>query len=110
MRLLSVKTRERGIDLDGPAQRPREPPVRLGPLEAHETPAGIGPAARRLALRDELPVPDGETQELALRGAAAAADAASDRLGHSGSSRASSGTPEGSIGMPAGPPVGGACP
>jgi hypothetical protein len=74
--------RERGIDLDGPAQRPRESPARVCQLEADEPPAGVDTAARRLAIRDEFPVLDGEADELALRGAAAAADAAPDRLCH----------------------------
>jgi hypothetical protein len=74
--------RERGIDLDGPPERPCERPVRQRPLEADESPAGVYAAARRLAVRDELTFPDGEADELALWGATAAADAAPDRLCH----------------------------
>jgi hypothetical protein len=82
IQLLSVDALERGIDLDGPAQRPCECPVGLRPLEADEPPAGVRAAPRRLAIGDELAVPNREADELALRGSAAAADAAPDRLGH----------------------------
>jgi hypothetical protein len=82
MRLLSVKTCERGIDLDGAAQRPCERPLRRRPLEADEAPAGVRAAARRLAGLDEPSVLGREAQQLALARAPAAADAAPDGIRH----------------------------
>src|SRR5712691_10008454 len=80
--LLSVKTCEFRIDPDGLSQHPRKPPLRLGPLEADQAPAGVGAAPRRPAAFDEHAVSGREAQELALWRAPAAADAAPHRLAH----------------------------
>jgi hypothetical protein len=82
MNLLSVKTCECRIDVDGLPQRSREAPLGLRPLEADEAAAGIRTATGRRPVLDEHSILRREAQELALGRAPAAADAAPDRIRH----------------------------
>jgi hypothetical protein len=82
MNLLSVKTSECRIDLDGLPEHPLEPPLRLRPLEADEAAAGVRAAPGRLPVLDKHTVLRREAKELALGCAPAAADAAPDRIRH----------------------------
>jgi hypothetical protein len=82
MRLLSVKTCECGIDLDGRSQGAGERPPGGRALEADEPPAGVRAAARLFPARHELVSAHREAHELRLGRAPAAADAAPDRIGH----------------------------
>jgi hypothetical protein len=86
MRLLSVKTCERGIDLDASAQDAREASLGARPLEARDPPAGVGTPPSDRAPWNEAAVDHGEPQQLPLRRAASAARAAPDRLSHYSSS------------------------
>jgi hypothetical protein len=80
MRLLSVKTGECGIDLDGRPQDAGEAAVRFRPLEALEPAARIDAAAGRCPARDETAAGGGEALQLALRHPPPAACASPDRL------------------------------
>jgi hypothetical protein len=78
MRLLSVKTYEFRIDLDGRAQCPRERPLGSRALEADEPSTGVRAAAGRPPVGDERAVASGEPHQLPLGGLPTAADAAPD--------------------------------
>jgi len=80
MRLLSVKTGERGIDLDGRPQDTCESVRRPCPLEAFEPAARIDPTAGSGPARDETAAGGSETLQLALRRAPPAPRAPPDRL------------------------------
>src|SRR5581483_10088415 len=70
MRTTSVDAGERGIDVDGAAERP---------LESGEGAARIDAAPGKAPARRELAVAERKPDELVLRRAAAAAGAAPDR-------------------------------
>jgi hypothetical protein len=82
IRLLSVKTGECGIDLDGRPQDTGETALCSRPLEAFEPAARVDPAAGRGPARDEAAADGGKTLELTLRQSPPAARAAPDRLRH----------------------------
>src|SRR5690242_1035697 len=104
MRLLSVETGERRIDIHTPAQDARKPMLRASLLEACEPPACVDAAAGQRAAGHEPAVDRREPLELALRCAAAATGAAPDRTCHQPFSDRSSC----STGIPAGTSGGGA--
>jgi hypothetical protein len=82
MRFLSVKTGERGIDLDSRPQDACEPALGGRPLEALEPAARVDAAAGRGPAFDEAATGGGEALKLALRRAPPAACAPPDRLRH----------------------------
>jgi hypothetical protein len=82
MRLLSVKTGECGIDLDGRPQDTCETALRSGPLETLEPAARVDPAAGRGPARDEAAADRSKALELALRQTPPATCASPDRLRH----------------------------
>jgi hypothetical protein len=67
MRLLSVKTGERRIDLDGRPQDTSEAALASRPLEAFEPVAGVDATAGGGPARDEAAADGGKALELALR-------------------------------------------
>src|SRR5215831_5342507 len=102
----SVERCQFRFDLDVLPERSVEGPPRHSPLEAGEAPACIGAAAGLSCPGDEQALSRDESQELALRRLAAAADAAPDRLGHAAG--APSPPSSCSTGIPAGTSSGGA--
>jgi hypothetical protein len=82
MRLLSVKTGERGIDLDGRPQHAGEAALRARPLEALEPAARVDAAAGRGPAGDEAAAGGGEALELVLRRTPPATRASPDRRRH----------------------------
>src|SRR2546426_166792 len=73
---VSVEGSKRGIDPDGSAQLPSERAPRRSPLEARESPAGVGASPGRGRTGGQLAGRRNEAVELRLRRLAAAADAA----------------------------------
>ncbi|HEY2373337.1 MAG TPA: hypothetical protein VGH82_12495 [Gaiellaceae bacterium] len=82
MRLLSVKTGECGIDLDGRPQDTGETALCSRPLETLEPAARVDPAAGRGPAGDEAAAGGGEALKLALRRLPPATCAPPDRLRH----------------------------
>jgi hypothetical protein len=80
MRLLSVKTGECGIDLDGRPQDAGEAAVRSRPFKALDPAARIDAPAGRGPARDETSAGGGEALQLALRRPPPATCASPDRL------------------------------
>jgi len=82
MRLLSVKTGECRIDLDGRPQDTGEPALGSRPLEAFEPAARVNPTAGRGPAGDEAAAGLGKALKLALRRPPPAACAPPGRLRH----------------------------